>query len=129
MFAGSVQANLAYPLLVRGEHKDRAMARAACVAEDFGLASLLAREANRLSGGETQRLALARAVSAGADVLLLDEPTSSMDGKSDDMVRSMLLMLKKRGTTLLFSSHDPSLVSLLADETYRMDGGILERKT
>jgi len=73
------------------------------------------RRANRLSGGETQRVSLARAVAIGADVLLLDEPTSSMDRESGLQVRSMLAILKKLGTTIIMATHDESLVADLAD--------------
>ena len=60
------------------------------------MALLLDREAGRLSGGETQRVAVARAVAAGADVMLLDEPTSSMDAGQRIAVRALLLELKQR---------------------------------
>jgi energy-coupling factor transporter ATP-binding protein EcfA2 len=84
---------------------------------------LLDREAGRLSGGETQRVAVARAAAAGADVILLDEPTSSMDAESEIAVRALLLELKRGGSTLIFSAHDESLVEAMADRVVRFDRG------
>jgi ABC-type multidrug transport system ATPase subunit len=66
---------------------------------------------------------MARAVAAGADVLLLDEPTSSMDKGSEQGVRELLLDLKKDGTTILFSAHDEALVARLADRILQFGNG------
>lgn len=126
LFAGSVRDNLAYPLSLRRVPRAEALAKADAVAARFGLVGLLERRANRLSGGETQRVALARALAAGADVLLLDEPTSSMDAGSDAAVRDILSALKADGCTLLFATHDDLLVRSLADRVYRAADGRIE---
>jgi energy-coupling factor transporter ATP-binding protein EcfA2 len=115
LFAGTVRDNIAYALKLKHFDKAEAEARLTAAALRFGISALLDREAGRLSGGETQRVAMARAVAAGADVLLLDEPTSSMDKDSELAVRELLLDLKKDGATILFSAHDETLVSCLAD--------------
>ncbi len=123
LFAGTVRDNLAYALRLKRFGAAEAEARLEDAAERFGIACLLDREAGRLSGGETQRVAVARAVAAGADVLLLDEPTSSMDSEGDAAVRSMLAGLRRSGSTLVFSAHDESLVRELADRVVRFDMG------
>jgi tungstate transport system ATP-binding protein len=91
LFAGTVRDNLDYALRLKRIPKSDADRRVEEATERFGLGGLLKREAGRLSGGETQRVAVARAVAAGADVLLLDEPTSSMDAESEIAVRALLL--------------------------------------
>jgi tungstate transport system ATP-binding protein len=126
MFAGSVRENLAYPLVIRRMDRKAALARADEQAESMGLSGLLLRPANRLSGGETQRVALARALIAGADVLLLDEPTSSMDAASIELLYEILLGLRDRGITLIFSAHDEKLVSTLAVRVVGFSDGSVE---
>jgi tungstate transport system ATP-binding protein len=123
LFAGTVRDNLEYALALKRIPRADAQARIELVAGRFGIEALLPREAAKLSGGETQRVAVARAVAAGADVLLLDEPTSSLDAESEAAVRSLLLELKKDGTTIVFSTHDEGLVKLIADRVVRFDPG------
>jgi tungstate transport system ATP-binding protein len=123
LFAGTVRDNLEYALALKRIPRADAQSRIELIAERFGIASLLPREAARLSGGETQRVAVARAVAAGADVLLLDEPTSSLDSSSEAAVRSLLLELKHAGTTIVFSAHDAGLVREIADRVVRFDTG------
>ena len=115
LFQGTVEDNLLFALGLKKIRGEEAKRKVITISEEFNLASLMQRRANRLSGGETQRVSLARAVAIGADVLLLDEPTSSMDRESGLQVRSMLAILKKLGTTIIMATHDESLVADLAD--------------
>lgn len=117
LFSGTVRDNIAYALRLKRFGRDEATERLERTAWRFGIEHLLERDAGVLSGGETQRVAMARSVAAGADVLLLDEPTSSLDAESDAAMRSLLLELRRDGATILFSAHDPELVRLVADRT------------
>ncbi|MFH2116028.1 MAG: ABC transporter ATP-binding protein, partial [Spirochaetota bacterium] len=126
LFAGTVRENMNYALRLKRINKPEAESRLAAVASRFGIEDILDREAGRLSGGETQRVAMARAVAAGADVLLLDEPTSSMDKKSEHAVQDLLLELKHEGATILFSAHDETLVARLADRVLHFSSGIAD---
>jgi len=123
LFAGTVRDNLEYALALKHFGRDETTSRIDGVVERFGIGKLLDREAGRLSGGETQRVAVARAVAAGADIILLDEPTSSMDADAESAVRTLLLELKRGGATLIFSSHDPVIVSEVSDRIVRFDSG------
>lgn len=127
LFAGSVSANLEYVLQLRSLRRAERQERVGRIAERFGLTGLLGRDATRLSGGETQRVALARALVGGADTLLLDEPTASVDAESDMAIRQQLLELKAEGYTIIFSAHDAGLVRLLADECWHFTEGSPER--
>ena len=61
----------------------------------------------KLSGGEQQRVAMARIILQGSDLILADEPTGSLDGDNRDMVISLLAEMKKRGKAVLIVTHDP----------------------
>ena len=123
LFSGTVKDNFEYALRLKRVRGAEAAKRIAMTVERFSIGPLLEREAGRLSGGETQRVAVARAVAAGADVILLDEPTSSMDSASGSAIRAFLLELRRSGTTLVFSTHDASLVLDLAGRSVRFESG------
>ncbi|MBN1520000.1 MAG: ABC transporter ATP-binding protein [Spirochaetales bacterium] len=123
LFTGTVRDNLARALSFRRVPRGEAAGRVQAAIDRVGCASLMDREASRLSGGETQRVALARALALGADILFLDEPTSSMDAASQNAVRSVLAELKSEGVTLIFSTHDQELADALADTRILFDAG------
>ena len=77
-----------------------------------------------LSGGQQQRLCLARALILDPEILLLDEPTSSLDSRSSAQIEELLLNLKKR-CTLLVVSHYQDQVRRIADEVVELAGGRL----
>lgn len=92
--------------------------------ERVGLSHLAKARGNRLSGGETQRMALARLITKPRRVLLLDEPTSSADIQANDkMEKALLEYAKETGCTLLFSSHAPSQAIRLGEYVLALDGG------
>lgn len=115
LFTGTVRDNLAFALKLRGMAADTVAARVLATARDLGIEALLKRSARGLSTGETQRVALGRALALGADVLLLDEPTAAMDAASQTALREILFGLKTEGKTLVVSTHDERLVTKLAD--------------
>lgn len=92
--------------------------------ERVDLGHLAKARGNRLSGGETQRMALARLITKPRRVLLLDEPTSSADIQANDkMEKALLEYAKETGCTLLFSSHAPSQAIRLGEYVLALDGG------
>ena len=90
-----------------------------------GLAEALSWEIARLSTGERQRLALARALQTDPDVLLLDEPTSALDPSSVDRVETLLRARLEAGCALLLVTHDPDQPTRLGARAFRMDAGRL----
>lgn len=91
----------------------------------LGLESEANKEIRALSGGMKQRLALALALIGSPSILLLDEPTASLDAKGRADLLQLLHGLKRDGMTLIFSSHRPEDVLALADRILMLDGGVL----
>jgi ABC-type multidrug transport system ATPase subunit len=91
----------------------------------LGLDSHLEKQVGELSGGMKQRLALAIALLADPPVLILDEPTASLDVRAREQFLSLLAELKTAGKTLIFSSHRPDEVLTLADRVLVLENGRL----
>ncbi|MEU2031115.1 ABC transporter ATP-binding protein [Nocardia amamiensis] len=85
--------------------------------------SWLDHDANALSGGEAQRVCLARTLITGPEVLLLDEPTSALDESAVGMVERVVLGLARAGVTVLWVTHDPRQVQRVADRVLRIEAG------
>jgi putative ABC transport system ATP-binding protein len=101
--------NVAVPLEFRGVPQARAIASEALDA--VGLGHRLSHYPGQLSGGEQQRVAMARALAAGAQIILADEPTGSLDQETGQTIMELLFRLQReRGTTLLLVTHDEGLV-------------------
>ncbi|MEL6642693.1 MAG: ATP-binding cassette domain-containing protein [Pseudomonadota bacterium] len=119
----SVADNIAYPLRLRGVGRAAALARANEWAERVGLGDMADRPAPMLSGGEQQKLALARALITDPDVLFLDEPCAALDGRAMRDIEGILQAEKAKGTHLILSTHDMGQARRLADEVIFMCGG------
>jgi ABC-type multidrug transport system ATPase subunit len=92
--------------------------------ERVGLLHLAKARANRLSGGETQRMALARVLVRKRKLLLLDEPTACADIAAIELIeRAILDYVDQTGCTLVFSSHAPSQAMRLSSHVLALDGG------
>jgi len=102
----TVRDNIAYPLNIRKMPKEEKEKRIAHVAEEMNITHLLSRKPYYLSGGEKQRVALARTLVTDPRVLLLDEPMASVDASLKDCIRLMLIRLFRVGQTFLLVSHD-----------------------
>lgn len=114
MFHGSVMANVEYGLKLRGI-KDRQKQVLAAL-DDTGLSGLKNSSATHLSGGETKRVALARAIVLKPEVLLLDEPATHMDKESTYKMEEIIQRLNKdHQTTVIFTTHDLKKGYMLAE--------------
>ena len=123
MLSGSVARNLDFVCRARGIRGKSAARKAADALALVGLDGFTMRKKRGLSGGETQRLALARVIVSGAEILLLDEPMASADVSSRDLMVSTLSRLAKAGTTIIFSAHGGELIDAIADRIIEFDGG------
>ena len=90
-----------------------------------GLADFAHANVTRLSGGQKQRVAIARALAARPRLLLLDEPTASLDNASKLKVRSLIEQLKAEGTTMLGIFHDLEFMEGLCDHEFNMQKGMM----
>ncbi len=111
----SVLANLAFPLRLRGVPRPAAFAQAEEQAARFGLTGLLRQAAPSLSGGETQRLALARALITQPEILFADEPCAALDGSATREIEARLVEAAQ-STRLVMATHDMGQARRIASE-------------
>jgi tungstate transport system ATP-binding protein len=129
MLRRSVAANVAYALTQAGAPRKVRNDRAANLLARVGLADLAERPARRLSGGEQQRLALARALARNPEILLLDEPTANLDPAATRAVEDIVLDAAESGIKIVMASHDLGQVRRLAgDVIFLVRGALRERK-
>lgn len=126
MLRRSVLENLTYPLLLRKVSNSKAHRLATEWAEKIGLKEIMQISATRLSGGEKQKLALARALITEPEMLFLDEPSASLDGKTILEIENLLKSCAKNGTTIMMSTHDIGQAKRLAKTILFLNKGILE---
>jgi tungstate transport system ATP-binding protein len=121
-------ANVAYALAQAGIPRTLRASRVAALLERVGLSDLAQRPARRLSGGEQQRLALARALARDPEILLLDEPTANLDPAATRSVEQIVLSAARSGIKIVMASHDLGQVRRLAgDVIFLVRGALCER--
>jgi tungstate transport system ATP-binding protein len=121
----SVAANVAYGLALRGVTRRQRRAIVAEVLDATGLAAFADRPARVLSGGEQQRLALARAWALRPEVLFLDEPTSALDPAAVVAVEATIEAMRNDGTKIVMTTHDLDQARRIADEVLFLHHGRL----
>lgn len=128
MFEGSVIKNLAYALPGDITYKER-LRRIEKGLEWAGLTPIANTRAKSLSGGEKQRVALARAWLRNPAVLLLDEPTASMDQVARQRTLDLIKRLKQDGIALLIASHDPMHFINETDQCLVLKQGVIHEES
>jgi ABC-type sugar transport system ATPase subunit len=126
----SVRENIAYPLNIRKVSKEEKERKILQVAEEMNITHLLSRQPYYLSGGEKQRVALARTLVTKPKVLLLDEPMASVDASLKDSIRRMLRRLNRQGQTIIHVTHDfGEAISLASRVGVMHNGRIIQEGT
>lgn len=127
LFLNTVSQNLAYPLKLQGRIlSEREMES---LLSKVGLpVSLLHRPIDQLSGGEKQRVSLARSLSMKPDVLLLDEPTSSLDSVTASLVEETILQYHKEGHTVLWITHQLEQGKKMANRIWHLQDGKIQEE-
>ena len=125
MLRTSVLNNVALGLFLRGIKWQLAKAEAFEALQRVGLVELAQRNAKALSGGQQQRVAMARAWALKPQVLLLDEPTASLDPAAKREVERLMAEFSAAGMTLIFSSHNLGQVKRLASRVIYLEHGHL----
>ena len=128
MLRRSAVANVIYGLKLAGFSARESELRAHDVLEAVGLEGEALQPARKLSGGEQQRLALARAWALGPEVLFLDEPTANLDPRATREVESIIGAIRATGTKIVMTTHNLGQARRLGDEILFMsDGKLVER--
>ena len=126
----TARQNVAMPLEILGLGKRDVIARADAALEAVGLRSRAEARAASLSGGEQQRVAVARAIVGEPAILLGDEPTGNLDPERAHELLQLLEAIHQRGTTLLVATHDPVVVDFGVAHGWRcarlVDGELLD---
>lgn len=118
----TVQQNVAFPLMLAGEDKAKADARALKLLELVGLAEKASSYPAQLSGGQKQRVAIARALSTNPQVLLCDEPTSALDSLTTQSVLELLKNInRKMEVTIVIITHEIGVVRAICDRVAVVD--------
>ena len=123
LLRASALDNVALALWIRGVPWTQARKQALDALARVGLSEVALRNARALSSGQQQRLALARAVGLKPDVLLLDEPTSSLDPHAKREVETLMAEFARMGMTLVFASHNLGQVKRLATRVVYLEHG------
>ncbi len=118
--------NITCALVPRGLSRSRRQQVARSLLERLGLAGRFAAFPRELSGGEQQRVAVARALAGEPEVVFADEPTSNLDPATSRQVMGLLQELHVEGKTLVISTHDPQLVALATQVHELRDGRVVE---
>ena len=122
----SVLDNVALPLLLDGCRRSRARIAAAALVEEVGLADRANHRPAELSGGEAQRVAVARALVSQPAVVLADEPTGNLDdGSATSVLDALVGRARARGICCVVATHDAG-VAARADRTLALTDGLLE---
>ena len=126
LFTGTVKKNVEYGLYVRKVDKKKRNVIVEKVLEMVGMRSFMRADAQTLSGGETKRVALARALAIEPEVLLCDEPTANVDVENQKIINDILKRCNsEENVSLIFATHSLSEASRFADHTIELRNGHL----
>src|SRR5487761_1717149 len=121
----TAEENVALPLLLSGTRRGPAMTAAREWFGTLGLDGLERRRSGELSGGQAQRVALARGLVAEPEVLFADEPTGSLDSMSGELVMNLLVSaVREQGTTVILVTHDARVAAYADREVIVRDGTV-----
>ena len=123
----TVYENVAFAMRVVGAKEKEIRERVPYVLELVGLESKMNRHPNEMSGGEQQRLAIARALVNNPSTIIADEPTGNLDPERSFEIMALLQEINNLGTTVLVVSHDQKLVELFGKRVIAIDDGIVVR--
>jgi putative ABC transport system ATP-binding protein len=121
----TAQENVALPLLLGGTHRDEALRAARSWFERLDLKGMEDHRTGEMSGGQSQRVALARGLVARPDVLFADEPTGSLDSLNGELVMGLLTRAaREQGSTVILVTHEPRVAAYADREVIVRDGRV-----
>lgn len=117
--------NVMMPAFIKGTDEKNAEEKASSLLERFGLGSRLTHRPSQLSGGEQQRVSMARALMNDPSIILADEPTGNLDETNTELILSMLFELRKdRDLSIVLITHEEEIANR-CDTLYTLQNGIL----
>ncbi len=119
--------NVAVPLMMQGNSTKRAFERAEEILNELGLTKQTHNLPSQLSGGEQQRVSIARAIAHKPKILFADEPTANLDGESARKVIDVLKELNKKGQTIIMVTHEQEY-GLETDRIVHLSDGVIDRE-
>lgn len=120
----TVQRNIELPLYYLGWDYIRSAKRAEELAEEVGLGGRLHHRPTELSGGEMQRVAIARSLANNPHVIFADEPTGNLDSATGEQILELLRKLNKQGKTIIMVTHEPDIAKYAQNQLHMIDGAI-----
>jgi len=123
----TVEDNIYVPVYFSKTKMSVAEKKVKDLAEQLGISKLLNKKVNKLSGGEKQRTAIARALINDPDIILADEPTGALDTENTEIVMDIFRQLNEIGKTIIIITHDVQVAQKCARRLYIEDGKIVER--
>jgi len=119
----NAEENTMIPALISGYTKGKSVEMASAILSQMGLKDRLSHRVGELSGGEQQRVAVARALIMGPKLLLADEPTGNLDKVTgDEMTKLLLYLNKNRGLALVIATHNLELAHQMSRQLLLVDG-------
>ena len=121
----TAEENVALPLLLGGTRRDEALREARSWFEQLDLEGMERHRTGEMSGGQSQRVALARGLVANPDVLFADEPTGSLDSLTGELVMGLMTATaREEGTTVVLVTHEPRVAAYADREVIVRDGKV-----
>lgn len=116
--------NVETPMIYAKKKKNERLERAKMLLERVGLADRMKHLPTQMSGGEMQRIAIARALANSPELLIADEPTGNLDSKTGEEVMDFLASLKNEGLTMILVTHEENIAAY-ADKIFHMKDGLV----
>ena len=123
----SAYENVAYALKVQGDNRNAIRKKVPEVLSLVGLADKMSSLPDELSGGEQQRVSIARAVVNRPPLLICDEPTGNLDPDTSVGIMQLLYRINRAGTTVLMATHDREMVDKMRRRVIALEDGVLMR--
>lgn len=120
--------NVMVPFVIQGVKASEARKRAEALLVEFGLEDRINHKPKDLSGGEQQRVAVARAMVTNPDIIIADEPTANLDSKKGKDVMELIYTKVKEGRGAIIASHDPRILDFADGVLYMEDGRLRKDK-
>ena len=123
----TAKENVAIPLMIKGENLNKALKKSQSLLESVGLLDRVDHKPAELSGGEQQRVAVARALANDPKIIFADEPTGNLDSANSESIHKLLFELRdKFQKTFVIVTHNPELMKL-ADIIFEINDGVIKR--